>query len=410
MTQTPFDFRINSNRGINERSIRLYDLKQALLILCKDAAQEDLIYEHFSLHCDHNRCVTRYRLKEMLAKVAQILLHVDRDFEMDWNPTNVIDEWFSKVCHFVTVNPSVELRPKNPFRFKCPGIVGLNEYQFSSFWVESKSIFRHYAQLMAVSQLISDTKDIVHPAIDCSLCKSDIRGLRLQCTVCSGYSLCFQCFCTDTNTENHTLSHRMGDGYILNKCRLFLKKFWDVFGCTEGTSPGNIQSIGMTTIKTNFNAFRQEFTTITNQNVSRQSHGSFSSRRNSHQIECKTEPCDVKPSCIRLQSIPSFYSWLRQIFVDNRSNSIRKWEAERSSHRAEWQWQWCKDQENYRKSSGDSEKSCASTWRLFGESSVFHFVSYGFDLTKKIVSFSDAFDGIPYLKYTISQSVHHSKM
>ncbi|XP_037030265.1 uncharacterized protein LOC119070072 isoform X1 [Bradysia coprophila] len=257
----------NPNNSVHctiDRSIRLYDLKQALLILCKDAGQEDLIYEHFLLNCDHNRCVTRYRLKEMLSKVAHILLHVDREFDMDWHPSNVIDEWFSK----------------------CPGIVGLNEYQFTSFWVESKSIFRNYAQLMAISQLISDTKDTVHP-VDCSLCKTDIKGLRLQCTVCTGYSLCFECFCTDANTENHTISHRLGDAYILNKCRLFLKKCWNVFGCRDGTSSGRIQSIGMTTIKTNFSEFRQEFTTITNQNVSRQSQGSFASRRNSNQIECK---------------------------------------------------------------------------------------------------------------------------
>ncbi len=67
-------------------------------MLCKDSTQEDLIYEHFLLNCDHNRCVTRYRLKEMLTKVSHILLHVDRDFDQDdWHRNSVIDEWFAKV-------------------------------------------------------------------------------------------------------------------------------------------------------------------------------------------------------------------------------------------------------------------------------------------------------------------------
>lgn len=169
----------------------------------------------------------------------------------------------------------------NFFFLKCPGIVGLNEYQFTSFWVESKSIFRNYAQSMAITQRIMDTKDIVHH-IDCSLCKTDIIGLRFKCTICTDFSLCFQCFCVDTNTEHHTLSHRLGDVYVLRKCRLLLKKCWRVLGCRDGTSG---QSLEMTTIKTNFDEFRHEFATITNQSVS--SLRPTLSRRNSHQIECK---------------------------------------------------------------------------------------------------------------------------
>lgn len=162
--------------------------------------------------------------------------------------------------------------------------MGLNEYQFTSFWVESKSIFRNYAQLMAISERIMDTKDIIHH-IECALCKTDIKGLRFECTICSDYSVCFQCFCVDTNTEDHTLSHRLRDAHFLSKCRLLFKKCWNVLGCRDG-SARRIQSIGMTTIKTNFDEFRHEFATITNQNVS--SHQlSVLSRRNSHQIDGK---------------------------------------------------------------------------------------------------------------------------
>lgn len=98
MTPQSLTFRNTTVHTNIEQSIRLYDLKQALIILCKDSNQEELIYEHFLLNCDHNRCVTRYRLKEMLTKVAHILSHVDRDFDMDdWHRSNVIDEWFAKV-------------------------------------------------------------------------------------------------------------------------------------------------------------------------------------------------------------------------------------------------------------------------------------------------------------------------
>lgn len=142
-------------------------------------------------------------------------------------------------------------------------------------------MFRNYAQLMAISQRIMDTKDIIHH-VDCSLCKTDIKGLRFECTICTDYSICFQCFCVDT--EHHTLSHRLRDAHFLSKCRLLFKKCWNVLGCGNGSSR-RTQSIGMTTIKTNFDEFRNEFATITNENVSSQR--SILSRRNSLQIECK---------------------------------------------------------------------------------------------------------------------------
>lgn len=136
---------------------------------------------------------------------------------------------------------------------------------------------------MAISQRIMDTKDIVHH-IDCSLCKADIQGLRFECIICTDYSLCFTCFCVETNTEHHTLSHRLGEAPFFGKCCLLFKKCWSKLGCRDGSS-GRMQSHGMTTIRTNFDEFRHEFATIANQNVSSQR--SILSRRNSHQIECK---------------------------------------------------------------------------------------------------------------------------
>lgn len=208
---------------------------------------------------------------------------------------------------------------------QCPGIVGLNEYQFTSFWVESKSTFRTYAQLMAISQRISDAKDIDHQ-IDCSVCKVDIKGIRFECTICSDYSLCFQCFCVDTNSENHTLSHRLGDGHFLNKCRSLFKKCWSLLGCSDGTSSQRIQSIGMTTIKTNFDEFRHEFSTVMSQNASKQrlSQRSIPSRRNSHQIECKRWPTDWIFLAMTKKIFLFCSYWLRQIIIDNWTNFIGK--------------------------------------------------------------------------------------
>lgn len=137
---------------------------------------------------------------------------------------------------------------------------------------------------MAVSQRIMDTKDIVHN-IECTICKTVIKGLRFECTICSNYSLCFQCFCIDINTEQHALSHRLRDAHFLNKCRLLFKKCWTVLGCRDNSPSRRRQSIGMTTIKTNFDEFRHEFATITNQNVTCQE--PILSRRNSNQFECK---------------------------------------------------------------------------------------------------------------------------
>ncbi|KAJ6638781.1 hypothetical protein Bhyg_11519 [Pseudolycoriella hygida] len=249
--------------GATGRSIRLCDLKQALLILCKVSNQEQIINEHFSLYCDHNRCVTRYRLRDMLTKISHLLKYIDSEFDVNkWNRCNVVEEWFAK----------------------CPGIAGLNEFQFTSFWVESQSIFRDYAQFLAICQRFMEKKDNDCP-LKCSFCKNDVRAFRFECKFCSDFAICLHCFTVATCSIDHILCHRLRLIPFFNKCYLLFKKCSDLFGCMNGSSGCN-KSDGPTTIKTDFKEIvHEEFGTNVNANSTLQKR--TLSRRYSHQYECK---------------------------------------------------------------------------------------------------------------------------
>jgi hypothetical protein len=92
---------------------------------------------------------------------------------------------------------------------QCPGIIGLNEYQFNCLWENQNINFAYYANVLALMKRIKESQNIVHD-VQCVACKvAPIQGIRFKCQHCRKISLCYECFCNGYKTSRHELSHRM---------------------------------------------------------------------------------------------------------------------------------------------------------------------------------------------------------
>lgn len=96
----------------------------------------------------------------------------------------------------------------------CPGIVGLNEFQFYELWrmrrsVEVPTAFAQFANVYAVRKRMIDAEQVLHDGYVCVACDSAIRGLRFKCVHCRRLSLCFGCFGRGFESRRHQRSHRM---------------------------------------------------------------------------------------------------------------------------------------------------------------------------------------------------------
>lgn len=98
----------------------------------------------------------------------------------------------------------------------CPGIVGLNEFQFYDLWrlqqteKSDRTKFTHFANVYALLKRLNDAADVIHHNTQCVSCDvMPIQGLRFKCTNCHNFSLCLGCFSTGFISRKHNRSHRM---------------------------------------------------------------------------------------------------------------------------------------------------------------------------------------------------------
>lgn len=99
---------------------------------------------------------------------------------------------------------------------QCPGIVGLNEFQFYDLWrlqkteKSDRTKFTHFANVHALLKRLNYAADVIHHNIQCASCDAmPIHGLRFKCISCHRLSLCFGCFSTGFVSRKHDRSHRM---------------------------------------------------------------------------------------------------------------------------------------------------------------------------------------------------------
>ncbi|XP_055713853.1 dystrobrevin beta [Phlebotomus papatasi] len=174
------------------RSLSGLELREALLLLCDTNSFEDFIKHHFILSSDHNRCVPHHKFKSLLMVLTRILNYIDREICCDDKTISaIVQESFSAA--------------------ECPGIAGLNEYQFYKIWTTDDIQFHHYVDLLATMRRIEAFNNFVHP-YKCSSCLSqEITGLRFKCHRCVRFQLCLECFLKDFQNKRHQPVHKMSE-------------------------------------------------------------------------------------------------------------------------------------------------------------------------------------------------------
>lgn len=92
---------------------------------------------------------------------------------------------------------------------QCPGMIGLDEYQFTCLWQNQNIHFASYANILALVHRIKEAQNILHD-VHCVACKqTPIKGIRFKCQQCRNLSLCFECFCKGYTNAKHEIAHRM---------------------------------------------------------------------------------------------------------------------------------------------------------------------------------------------------------
>lgn len=169
------------------------------MLLCQTSSYEQIIYEHFILASDHNRCVSRYRFEDLVKVMSKVLAFVES--------TNEPQHYYGPAMLQEVVLESFA---------QCPGIAGLNEFQFYDLWRlqnterSDKTKFTHFANVHALLKRLNDAAELIHHNTQCVSCDAmPIQGLRFKCTDCHKFSLCFGCFSTGFVSRKHDRSHRM---------------------------------------------------------------------------------------------------------------------------------------------------------------------------------------------------------
>lgn len=161
--------------------IKVSHAKVALTLLCSARLQEKYKYL-FRQFADHNNCISRKKLVELLNSLAQI-------------------------PEFVSEKPSfgltlVSAAVESCFRLES-GHLGVNEESFLE-WLLCEP-----QTLVWISTLyrLASAEAVLHDA-KCSVCKmSPIAGLRYQCLRCFHYDLCQNCFFMGLSNKGHKLYH-----------------------------------------------------------------------------------------------------------------------------------------------------------------------------------------------------------
>lgn len=159
-----------------------------MLILCNVQTFERFVAEEFVIAADHNRCINRFRFESLAKVLAKIFAFIGEGSFYGWSMlSNCVQECFEQ----------------------CPGMIGLNEFQFTCLWNDQTIDFAQLSNVLALVLRIRDTQDVLHE-VQCASCKIlPIRGFRFKCQQCRKLSLCFDCFAKGYSSSKHRVSHRM---------------------------------------------------------------------------------------------------------------------------------------------------------------------------------------------------------
>lgn len=209
-----FIFRFTCFRRHRTIPISLLEFKQLMLIMCNTQTFEQMILEEFLIVADHNRCVNRFRFESLLKVISKVFLFLGESVHYGWHlVTNWVQQCFQQVNWMNGTSASTILIIIYAFLFlpakQCPGIIGLDEYQFTCLWQNQAIHFANYSNVLALVQRIKESQNILHD-VQCVACKAaPITGIRFKCQQCRKLSLCFECFCKGYTNARHEISHRM---------------------------------------------------------------------------------------------------------------------------------------------------------------------------------------------------------
>lgn len=179
-----------------------------MLIMCNTQTFDQMILEEFLIVADHNRCVNRFRFESLLKVISKIFSFLGESAHYGWH---LVTDWVQQ-C-FLQVN-LVEYYHADDSKClfshsQCPGIIGLDEYQFTCLWQNQSIHFASYSNVLALVHRIKESQNILHD-VQCVACKAvPITGIRFKCQQCRRLSLCFECFCKGYTNSRHEISHRM---------------------------------------------------------------------------------------------------------------------------------------------------------------------------------------------------------
>lgn len=89
-------FCISRNRS---GSISLLEFKQLMVILCNTQTFEQFVGEEFTIACDHNRCVNRFRFESILKVISKLFSYLeDNAYYRSQQINDIVHECFEQVC------------------------------------------------------------------------------------------------------------------------------------------------------------------------------------------------------------------------------------------------------------------------------------------------------------------------
>ncbi|GAB0091892.1 uncharacterized protein DMENIID0001_067980 [Sergentomyia squamirostris] len=204
------------------RSLSGLEVRQSLLLLCDTNSFEDFIKHHFVLCSDHNQCVPQHKFKSLLLVLTRLLNYIDREICSDDKTISaIVQECFSAA--------------------ECPGIAGLNEFQFYNIWTRDDIQFHHYVELLTTTKRIESYRYFVH-SHKCSGCLSqEITGLRFKCHRCVRFHLCQECFLKDFQNKRHLPTHKISEieseERMSKRLGIFMLKMCHIFEVQPEVNP-----------------------------------------------------------------------------------------------------------------------------------------------------------------------------
>lgn len=168
--------------------VGVQELKQLMLILTESSCFQSKLYEYFDIVADHNQCIPRAKFEALLVNFARIFAFVDE------SANQFGTNWIA-----LTLNDCYE---------SCPGLGGLDNFQFLQLWSASGN-FSNFSNILSLLQRLNEAQFVMHGK-RCTGCDAfPIRGLRFKCQKCRSLSLCLKCFSTGFNNDRHSVGHKM---------------------------------------------------------------------------------------------------------------------------------------------------------------------------------------------------------